>query len=90
TLDSRRIVFYAKALGSHRQKITANMDLTVFCLKTTLESVLVRGKFAGYKRICGIKMGQIDIDWVYNSMPPNSDQIYPEKVLTPVTSFHLL
>ncbi len=89
TLDSRRIVFYANALGAHRQEITADMDLAVFCLKTTLESVLVRGKFAGYKRISGIKMGQIDIDWVYNSMPPNSDQIYPEKTLTPVTSFHL-
>jgi hypothetical protein len=89
TLDSRRIVFYANALGAHRHEITANMDLSVFCLKTTLESVLVRGKFAGYKSIYGIKMGQIDIDWVYNSMPPNSDQIYPEKPLTPVTSFDL-
>jgi len=89
TFDSRRIVFYANALGPHRQEITENMEMAVFCLKTTLESVLVRGKFAGYKRRSGIKTGQIDIDWVYNSMPPNSDQIYPEKDLTPVTSFHL-
>jgi len=89
TLDSRRIVFYAKALGNHQQEITENMDMAVFCLKTTLESVLVRGKFAGYKSMYGIKMGQIDIDWVYNSMPPNSDQIYPEKALTPMTSFDL-
>jgi hypothetical protein len=90
TLDSRRIVFYANALGPHRQKITPGMEIAVFCLKTTLESVLVRGKFAGYKRKFGIKMGQIDIDWVYNSMPPNSDQIYPAKELTPVTSFDLI
>jgi len=87
TLDSRRIIFYAKSLGDHQQEIKENMEIAVFCLKTTLESVLVRGKFTGYKRIYGIQTGQIDIDWVYNSMPPNSDQIYPEKALNPVTSF---
>ena len=87
TMDSRRIVFHAKSLGEHQQQIKANMEIAVFCLKTTLESVLVRGKFAGFKSIYGIKTGLIDIDWVYNSMPPHSDQIYPEKALSLVTSF---
>lgn len=87
TLDSKCLIFYAKSLGDHQHAINANMEIAVFCLKTTLESVLIRGKFTGYKRIYGIKIGQIDIDWVYNSMPPNSDQIYPEKALTPVSSF---
>ncbi len=87
TIDSGKIVFYAKSLGDHQQQIEANMEIEVFCLKTTLESVLVRGRFAGFKSIYGIVVGVIDIDWVYNSMPPNSDQIYPEKPLNPVTSF---
>ena len=87
TIDSGSIIFYAKSLGDNQQQIEENMEIAVFCLKTTLESVLVRGKFTGFKSIYGIKVGVIDIDWVYNSMPPNSDQIYPEKALTPVTSF---
>jgi hypothetical protein len=87
TIHSGRIVFYARALGKHRHQIHGNMEIAVFCLKTTLESVLVRGKFTGYHSFFGMKMGQIDIDWVYNSMPPNADQIYPEKILEPVTSF---
>ena len=87
TLDSGRIVFYAGALGQARHQMKPDMEIAVFCLKTTLESVLVRGKFAGYSRSGGIKTGLIDIDWVYNSMPPNSDQIYPEKNLTAVTLF---
>ncbi len=87
TIDSGSIIFYAKSLGDHQQQIETNMEIAVFCLKTTLESVLVRGKFKGFKRIYGIETGVIDIDWVYNSMPPHSDQIYPEKALNPVTSF---
>ena len=87
TLDSGRIVFYARALGEYRHQIHTDMEIAIFCLKTTLESVLVRGKFAGYHSVLGMQMGQIDIDWVYNSMPPNADQIYPEKILEPVTSF---
>jgi len=86
-LDSGRIVFYARALGEQRHQIHPGMEMAVFCLKTTLESVLVRGKFIGYHSVLGMQMGQIDIDWVYNSMPPNADQIYPEKILAPVTSF---
>jgi hypothetical protein len=61
--------------------------MALFCLKPTLESVLVRGKFMGWERILGVKMGRIDLDWVYNSMPPNAGQIYPQKPLTPVTIF---
>ena len=87
TLDSGRIVFYAKALGEYQHQIHGGMEIALFCLKTTLESVLVRGKFTGYHSLFGMQMGQIDIDWVYNSMPPNADQIYPEKILEPVTSF---
>lgn len=86
-LDSRRVVVYARALGQAQSQIETDMEIAVFCLSTTLESMLVRGKFAGYSRRGGVKTGIIDITWVYNSMPPNSDQIYPEKDLTPVTAF---
>ncbi len=85
TKNSTQLIFPAKVLGKNPKGI--NTPIAVFCLKTTLESVLVRGKLMGTKRVLGRRMGIIDLDWVYNSMPPNAGQIYPEKPLKPVTSF---
>jgi hypothetical protein len=59
----------------------------VFALNLQMESVLVRGEFTGYRRYAGIKAGAIEIDWVYNSMPPKPGPIYPVKTLTPIESF---
>ncbi len=87
TAGSKRLVFPAYALKNYQSQIKDNMDMAVFSLKTSMESVLVRGKFIGFKRSLGLKTGMIDLDWVYNSMPPNAGQIYPEKPLQPVTSF---
>ncbi len=42
-----------------------------------MESVLVRGRFDRYRRYAGLRAGAIDIDWVYNSMPPLQGPIYP-------------
>jgi hypothetical protein len=52
-----------------------------------MQSVLIRGRFSGYTRNRLIKTGIVDIDWVYNSMPPKHEQIYPETVLKPVVDF---
>ncbi len=87
TAGSKRLVFPARLLDGFPDRIENNMDMAVFALKTSLESVLVRGKFIGVKQVLGIGTGMIDLNWVYNSMPPNAGQIYPEKPLKPVTSF---
>lgn len=52
-----------------------------------MESVLVRGPFAGFKRRGFFRLGLVDIDWVYNSMPPCHGQIYPAVPLKAVESF---
>jgi len=52
-----------------------------------MENVLIRGTFRGFERKRGVKMGVVDIDWVYNSMPPKQGQIYPEIALEPVMEF---
>ncbi|MDD9302776.1 MAG: hypothetical protein HUK40_10765 [Desulfobacter sp.] len=80
-----KLLFPAGALG--KKSIPEHTEVAVFGLKTTLESVLVRGKFTGMKQKHGIKTGEVDIDWVYNSMPPNAGQIYPPTPLKPVTVF---
>jgi hypothetical protein len=52
-----------------------------------MEDVLVRGKYNGTRRVGLNRLGTVDIDWVYNSMPPCHGQIYPEVPLTPVVEF---
>jgi len=52
-----------------------------------IEDVLVRGPFSGFKRYRGLPLGTVDIEWVYNSMPPCHGQIYPQVALKPVTEF---
>jgi hypothetical protein len=56
-------------------------------LNLQMESVLVRGVFAGYRRYVGPRVGVIDIDWVYNSMPPKQGVIYPVAPLRPVALY---
>jgi hypothetical protein len=52
-----------------------------------MEDVLIRGTFRGFKRHRLITLGTVDIEWVYNSMPPAHGQIYPEVPLEPITEF---
>ena len=40
--------------------------------------MLVRGTFRGFRRYRAVSLGTVDIEWVYNSMPPAHGQIYPE------------
>ena len=77
--DSRRLVFNTQVYKKELLKIKADTELTVFALSIDMKDVLVRGKFIGFKKYKGISLGSIDINWVYNPMPPISGQIYPEQ-----------
>jgi hypothetical protein len=72
-----RLVFAPTVHRAEVAAIPAGATLAVFALNLQMESVLVRGRFSGYRRYLGLKAGAIDIDWVYNSMPPMQGQIYP-------------
>ena len=85
--DSRRIVFSPAAFGGELKAIPEGIKAAIFCMSMQTESVLVRGVFNGYKRFRGIRLGALDIDWVYNSMPPKQGQIFPEASLEPVVKF---
>ena len=65
----------------------SHTDIAVFCLKQTMESVLVRGRISGTGGFPGMKTARLSINWVYNSMPPNAGQVYPPLELDPVTEF---
>ncbi|MBW1788656.1 MAG: pyridoxamine 5'-phosphate oxidase family protein, partial [Deltaproteobacteria bacterium] len=75
---SRRLAFSPLAYGNELDAIPKGAPVAVFCLTMSMEDVLVRGTFTGFSRRGIFKLGAVDIDWVYNSMPPAHGQIYPE------------
>ncbi len=84
---SARLVFHPGAFGVELKMLRPGMTVAVFGLTMQMEDVLVRGIFNGYSRYRGIKLGTLDMDWVYNSMPPNHGQIYPPVPLQRVVNF---
>ena len=85
--DSRRLAFHPGAFGAELNMLKEGMTAAIFCLTMQMEDVLVRGIFNGYSRYRGVNLGTLDIDWVYNSMPPNHGQIYPPVPLKRVVNF---
>ena len=85
--DSRRLAFSPFAFSDELKRIPKETPVAVFGLTMGMEDVLIRGIFRGYQRTIGLTLGTIDIEWVYNSMPPAHGQIYPEVALQPITDF---
>ncbi len=83
--DSRRLVMVPVAYGDELKEIPEGADVAVYGASFNMETCLVRGKF--HRKAGLIPTVQIDLNWVYNSMPPNAGQIYPEVPLQPVTQF---
>ncbi len=84
---SRRLLFAPTVHRPDLDGLEKGKPLALFALSLDMESVLVRGRFTGYARRTGPRVGGIDIDWVYNSMPPKQGAIYPREPLTPVGVF---
>jgi hypothetical protein len=85
--DSRRLAFSPIAFKDELIRISKGTQVAVFALTMGMEDVLIRGTFQGYQRTMGLTLGTIDIEWVYNSMPPAHGQIYPELALQTITDF---
>jgi hypothetical protein len=85
--DSTRLAFSPLAYGDELKRLNQGMRLAVFGLTMDMEDVLVRGVFGGFEKVRGVSLGVVDIDWVYNSMPPKHGQIYPEVAIEPVARF---
>jgi len=85
--DSTRLAFSPLAYRNELESLEKGMPAAVFGLTMDMEDVLVRGVFSGFEKRRGVRLGVVDIDWVYNSMPPKHGQIYPEVELKPVMNF---
>jgi len=79
---SRSLVFSQLAYRGELSMIPKNADVALLGFNMQMENCLVRGKYRKQKCI-----GCIDINWVYNSMPPKPEQIYPPVDLKAVEDF---
>jgi hypothetical protein len=87
SLDSQHAIFSTSVYKDALENIPTAADLCVFSMALTMEDVLLRGKYLGIRRTAGIRTGLVEIDWVYNPMPPVPGQVYPPMALKPVERF---
>lgn len=85
--DSRRLAFSPFAYGDELLSLESGKEVAIFALTMDMEDILIRGIFQGFKRYNAVKLGTVDIDWVYNSMPPKQGQIYPVEEIRPIVNF---
>jgi hypothetical protein len=78
TAGSGRVVVACPGGDSATASIPDDADVAVFALDRELHSVLLRGRATSRRSVAGVSMSALDIDWVYNSMPPKHGQIYPQ------------
>lgn len=87
SLDAEHILFSTSVYQDELQAIPNGTSLAVFGMALTMEDVLMRGTYQGIRRVAGVKAGVVQLDWVYNSMPPVTGQIYPSIDVQAVTDF---
>jgi hypothetical protein len=86
-LDGERVVFSLSAYGDELKAIPEKTPVAMFGMSLQLEDVLLRGSFRGVRPLVGMRCGVMAVNWVYNSMPPVPQQVFPEVELGPVTNF---
>ena len=87
SLDAQHLLFSTSVYTDELEAIPVGTDLAVFNMALTMEDVLLRGKYQGLRRFGGVKTGVVEVNWVYNPMPPVPGQVYPPLAIKPVTEF---
>lgn len=85
-VDGQRLVFALHPYGAELALIVRGSTVALFGLTMAMEDVLVRGSYR-HHRVRLARLGVVEIDWVYNSMPPCHGPIYPPVPLTAVNNF---
>jgi hypothetical protein len=87
SLDEQHLLFSTSIYADELAAIPAGSPLAVFCMALTMEDVLLRGTYQGIHRVGGIRAGVVEVDWVYNPMPPVPGQVYPPVEIQAVIGF---
>jgi hypothetical protein len=86
-LDKQHLLFSTSVYADELRAIPAGVPMAVFSMALTMEDVLLRGTYLGIRRLGGLRVGLVQVDWVYNPMPPVPGQVYPLVELNPVVGF---
>lgn len=87
SLDANHVLFSKSVYSNELAAVPAGIPMAVFNMALSMEDVLLRGTYHGVRNIGGVKTGLVEVDWVYNPMPPVPGQIYPPLPIQPVTEF---
>jgi hypothetical protein len=87
SLDAGHVLFSTSVYAKELQAIPLGVPLAIFGMALTMEDVLLRGKYLGFRRMGGVKTGLVEVDWVYNPMPPVAGQVFPLVELKPIRQF---
>ncbi|MEA4812761.1 MAG: pyridoxamine 5'-phosphate oxidase family protein [Anaerolineaceae bacterium] len=87
TLGSDKLIFADKPYNEILRQIKPGSVVSVMGMSFDMEVVVLRGVFQGWRKFLGSSCGVVDIDWIYNPMPPKAEQIYPPLPLEPVVKF---
>ncbi|MFW9993714.1 MAG: hypothetical protein ACFFD4_16830 [Candidatus Odinarchaeota archaeon] len=91
--DRSRVIFPLSQFKDELEQISKGARVAVFVVVSEnleLTSIMINGTFTGFERFRGLRYGIIEIDEIYNSMPPLNGVIYPKIETRPkVMEFHL-
>jgi hypothetical protein len=87
SLGTDHVLFSTSVYKDELHFIPAGIPMAVFDMALTMEDVLLRGKYLGIRRVGGIQAGVVEVDWVYNPMPPVPGQVYPPVEMKAITQF---
>ena len=87
SLDAQHVLFSTSVYTDELALLPVGAPLAVFSMALTMEDVLLRGTYLGIRRVGGLQAGVVQVDWVYNPMPPVPGQVYPPMELKPVVTF---
>jgi len=87
SLDGRRVVFSTSVYKDEIDAIPNGTGMAVFAMALTMEDVLLRGIYRKAGIVGGVKAGVVEVEWVYNPMPPVPGQVFPPQKLEAVREF---
>lgn len=87
SLDAQHVLFSTSVYADELLPIPAGVPMAVFSMALTMEDVLLRGTYHGIRRVGGVKAGVVEVDWVYNPMPPVPGQVYPATEIRAVAEY---
>jgi hypothetical protein len=85
--NDRHLIFALGAFTDEIKGIPEGVSMAMFGMSLDMTDVLVRGTYQGLKNVGLFKCGVLEVDYVYNPMPPVPAQIYPPKPLEAITEF---